>query len=855
VGEGLASVEAFELVDELWGSLAGVARRLRELGHGGLVTYSPKVFIPLTKLCRDVCGYCTFARPPRRGERAYMSEDEVLEVARAGVAAGCREALFTLGDKPELRYRVARHELAMLGCSTTLEYLARCARLVLDETGLLPHVNPGVLSLDDVLALREVSASQGLMLETTAARLAERGGPHWASPDKLPARRLATIEAAGEARVPFTTGILIGIGETRRERLEALLAIRELDQRFGHVQEVIVQNFRAKPGTRMAAAPEPSLDELLWTCAAARLVLGARWNIQAPPNLSYADFPRLLDAGINDWGGVSPVTVDHVNPEAPWPELARLIEGTRSRGLELAPRLTVYPEYVAELDHWVDGAVATQVLALADGEGLAREDEWAAGAPERSESLENPWPRAAASFKGAPSLLPAASLQGEDAQMGNGSVPELSRPKAVSPRGSGSQRQQVSPPIAEALAKVREEVELAEDDVAELFRARGRDFAAVVAAADALRREVCGDTVTYVVTRNINYTNVCYFRCGFCAFSKGKLAANLRGAPYLVPLDEIVRRCEEAWERGATEVCLQGGIHPAFTGDFYVDICRAIKEFLPDLHVHAFSALEVWQGAATLELPLPDYLARLKAAGLASLPGTAAEILDDEIRAVICPDKVTTGQWLEVHETAHEVGLRSTTTIMFGHVDGPWNWARHLLRLREQQQRSGGFTEFVPLPFVHMEAPIYLQGRARRGPTFRESVLMHAVGRLALHPWITNIQASWVKLGVAGAQAALRAGANDLGGTLMNESISRAAGASHGQELPPEAMEAAIRTIGRTPRQRTTLYGEPPVARRQASFGAPPLAEPLNPSVNDAGLKRPLRLVRPGLAGAAAASR
>jgi FO synthase len=404
--------------------------------------------------------------------------------------------------------------------------------------------------------------------------------------------------------------------------------------------------------------------------------------------------------------------------------------------------------------------------------------------------------------------------------------------------------------IAEALAKVRDEVELAEDDIVELFRARGGDLAAVVAAADTLRREVCGDTVTYVVTRNINYTNVCYFRCGFCAFSKGKLAANLRGAPYLVPLDEIVRRCDEAWERGGTEVCLQGGIHPAFTGDFYVDVCRAINEVLPDLHVHAFSALEVWQGAATLGLPLHDYLHRLRTAGLASLPGTAAEILDDEVRAVICPDKVTTAQWLEVHETAHRAGLRSTTTIMFGHVDGPRNWARHLLRLREQQRRSGGFTEFVPLPFVHMEAPIYLQGGARRGPSFREAVLMHAVGRLGLHPWITNIQASWVKLGVAGAQEVLNAGANDLGGTLMNESISRAAGAGHGQELPPEAMEAAIRAVGRSPRQRTTLYGEPPAERRLASFGAPPLAEPLNPSVNDARLERPSRLIRPGLLAA-----
>ena len=828
MGKGVAAAEAFELVDEPWDGLTGEACRLRELGHGRLVTYSPKVFIPLTKLCRDVCGYCTFARPPRRGERAYMSEDEVLDVARAGATAGCREALFTLGDKPELRYRVARAELAALGCETTLEYLARCARLVMEETGLLPHLNPGVLSVGDSRALRRVSASQGLMLETTAGRLAERGGPHWASPDKLPAARLATIEAAGAALVPFTTGILIGIGETRRERVEALLSIRELGERSGHVQEVIVQNFRAKPGTRMAAAPEPALEELLWTCAAARLLLGADWNIQAPPNLSYADFPRLLDAGINDWGGVSPVTVDHVNPEAPWPELERLAEATRSRGLELAPRLAIYPEYLAEPERWLDPAVAPHVHALADSEGLAREDEWAAG----TAAAGKPALPGAALLDGPPILLPAASVTSKSAPVGNGSGPKVSRP------------------VAEALAKVGEGVELDEDDATVLFRARGTDFRAVTAAADALRREVCGDAVTYVVTRNINYTNVCYFRCGFCAFSKGKLAADLRGAPYLVPLDEIVRRCDEAWERGATEVCLQGGIHPAFTGDFYVDVCRAIKDAVPGLHVHAFSALEVWQGAATLELPLRSYLGRLHDAGLASLPGTAAEILDDEIRAVICPDKVTTAQWLEVHEIAHEVGLRSTTTIMFGHVDGPRNWARHLLRLRDQQRSSGGFTEFVPLPFVHMEAPIYLKGCARRGPTFREAILMHAVGRLTLHPWITNVQASWVKLGRDGAQAALRAGANDLGGTLMNESISRAAGASHGQELAPEGMEATIRAIGRAPRQRTTLYEDAPPDRRAASYDAAPLAEPLNPSVNDAKLERPARLVRPGLVAA-----
>jgi FO synthase len=733
-----------------------------------------------------VCHYCTFAQPPRRGERAYLAIDEVLEIARAGEAAGCREALFTLGDKPELRYRAAREELAALGCETTLDYLRRAAAAVLAETSLLPHLNPGVLTREDVRALRPVSASMGAMLETTSERLSARGGPHFGSPDKAPAARLATIAAAGEERVPFTTGVLIGIGETRGERLAALRAIRDLAELYGHVQEVIVQNFRAKPGTRMAAAPEPPLDELLWTIAVARLVLGAEVHVQAPPNLSYEDFPRLLDAGIDDWGGISPVTIDHVNPEAPWPEVDRLRAATESRGLELAPRLAVYPEWSSE--EWVDRAVLPAVLRAGDAVGLAREDRWSPG---------------------------------EDV-----GVPFMPR---------------------DALP-VDTRDELGEEELVRLFRARGRERDRVFAAADALRREVCGDEVTYVVTRNIQYTNVCYFRCGFCAFSKGKLAANLRGAPYLVPHEEIVRRCEEAWERGATEVCLQGGIHPAFTGDYYRSVVGAIKEAVPELHVHAFSALEVWQGAATLGLPLDEYLGELRDTGLGSLPGTAAEILDDEVRRVICPDKVTTEQWLRVHDTAHRVGLRSNVTMMFGHVESSRSWARHLLRAREQQLRSGGFTEFVPLPFVHMEAPLWLRGQARSGPTYGETLLVHAVARLALHPVITNIQVSWVKLGREGVAAALRAGVNDLGGTLMNESISRSAGAQHGQEFPPEAMEDLIRSAGRRPRQRTTLYGEVPQERRAASFGAPPLAEPWNPPVKDARLVAPPRLVRPGFA-------
>jgi FO synthase len=777
-----------ELLERPLQDLCAEARALRDQGHGRLVTYSPKVFIPLTKLCRDVCHYCTFARPPRRGERAYLTIDEVLAVARAGAAVGCREALFTLGDKPERRYRVAREELAALGCGSTIEYLARAAEAVLDETGLLPHLNPGVLEQGNLRDLRRVSASMGLMLETTSDRLSARGGPHFGSPDKLPARRLETVERAGRERVPFTTGILIGIGESREERVEALLAIRELVERHGHVQEVIVQNFRAKSGTRMADAPEPPLEELLWTIAVARIVLGPKAHLQAPPNLSYDDFPRLLDAGIDDWGGVSPVTIDHVNPEAPWPALDRLRAATESRGLELAARLPIYSEWIS--GQWVDPNVLPAVLRASDSLGLAREDGWSPG-------RDAPIP-----------FVPRDALP-------------------IDTRG-----------------------ELEEDGLVRLFRARGTERERVLAAADRLRREVCGDDVTYVVTRNIQYTNICYFRCGFCAFSKGKLAANLRGAPYLVPHEEIVRRCEEAWKRGATEVCLQGGIHPAFTGDYYLSVVQAIKDAVPELHVHAFSALEIWQGAATLGLPLDTYLGELREAGLGSLPGTAAEILDDEVRRVICPDKVTTAQWLEVHDVAHSVGLQSNVTMMFGHVDGPRNLARHLLHAREQQMRSGGFTEFVPLPFVHMEAPMWLRGQARSGPTFGETLLVHAVARLALHPWITNIQASWVKLGVEGVGAALRAGVNDLGGTLMNESISRSAGAEHGQEFPPESMEDLIRSHGRTPRQRTTLYGDAPAERRLASFGAPALAEPWNPPVKDARLTAPPRLVRPGFAAA-----
>ncbi|MGN6460692.1 MAG: 5-amino-6-(D-ribitylamino)uracil--L-tyrosine 4-hydroxyphenyl transferase CofH [Pseudolabrys sp.] len=759
-------------------ALMRAASEIRDRGHGSIVSYSKKVFIPLTKLCRDTCHYCTFAQPPRVVGAPYLSPEEVLKIARAGAAAGCHEALFTLGDKPELRYRAAQEALDALGYKTTLDYLAAMAELVLKETGLLPHLNPGVMSREDLERLRKVSVSQGIMLESASERLTQRGMPHFGSPDKAPAVRRSTIAAAGEARVPFTSGILIGIGETRRERIESLLALRDLHRRYGHIQEIIIQNFRAKPDTRMANAPEPDAEDHLWTIAVARILFGEAMNIQAPPNLAGGSLADIVAAGINDWGGVSPVTPDHVNPEAPWPALRMLEQRTAQAGKVLVGRLAIYPAYLNEPEQWLDPALRTPSLRASDADNFARPDSWVAGA-----GHDTPVP------------LPAAERS----------------------------RQSISDRLQALFDRPGD---YSEDDLVTLFSARGTDFLRVCEAADALRARVNGDTVSYVVTRNINYTNICYFRCKFCAFSKGKLAENLRGRPYNLGLEEIQRRATEAWERGATEVCMQGGIHPDYTGETYLSICRAIKEAVPGMHIHAFSPLEIHQGAETLGIPVATLLERLQEAGLSTLPGTAAEILDDEVRAVICPDKVNTQQWLDIIETAHRVGLKTTATIMYGHVDRPRHWARHLMRLRDLQAKTGGITELVPLPFVPMETPIYLHGRARSGATFREAILVHAVARLALHPLITNIQTSWVKMGPEGVKWCLRAGANDAGGTLMDETITRSAGATHGQEMAPAAMEELIASIGRTPHQRTTLYGDAPAEQYARSFSAAELIRP-----------------------------
>ena len=765
--------------------MMAAAAALRDAHWGDRISYSRKVFIPLTHLCRDVCHYCTFAKPPKKGQAVFMTPDQVLAAARAGAAQGCKEALFTLGDKPELRYRAAREALAELGYETTLEYLGAMAKLVFEETGVVPHLNPGLMDDDELAVLRPVAASMGIMVESLSERLTEKGMPHYGSPDKKPAARIETLEAAGRAKVPFTTGILIGIGENRVERIEALLEIRRVHEAYGHIQEVIVQNFRAKPDTKMRDWPEPDLDDLAWTVAVARLVLGGEMSVQAPPNLSPGGLARLAGAGVNDWGGVSPVTPDYVNPEAPWPHLQRLADETAAAGKLLIERLTVYPAYALDAGTWVDEKLAPSIRRAIDGEGYARVDDWTTGKSEEA---------------------PKADL-------------DLLAARKAPIAGSR---------LARILDKPFADKCLDAAETEYLFHARGDAFSAVAAAADALRQEVAGDTLTYVVNRNINYTNVCYFKCQFCAFSKGKLTENLRGKPYVLDLEEIARRTAEAWERGATEVCLQGGIHPGYTGQTYLDILGAVKAAAPDIHIHAFTPLEVSQGAATLGLPIPEFLAQLKAAGLGTLPGTAAEILDDDVRAVLCPDKLNTAEWFEVMRAAHEIGLRSTATIMFGHIERYRDWATHLLRLRDAQAESGGFSELVPLPFVAEEAPIYLKGLARVGPTFREAILMHSVARLALFPWFTNIQASWVKLGPEGVAAALNAGANDIGGTLMNESITRAAGAAHGEELPPHRMEAIAAGIDRGVRQRSTLYGFPPERQQQRARQAAPLEAVVN---------------------------
>jgi FO synthase len=810
--------------------LLDYASRTRDAGlqaakRPGIITYSRKVFIPLTRLCRDRCGYCTFATVPHRLHSLYLEPDEVLAIARRGAELGCKEALFTLGDRPEDRWRQAREWLDEHGYDDTLSYVRAMAIRVLEETGLLPHLNPGVLSWQDFQRLKPVAPSMGMMLETTASRLfSTKGAPHFGSPDKDPAVRLRVLEDAGRSNVPFTTGILIGIGETLAERAESIFAIRKVAREYRGIQEVIVQNFRAKPDTKMRDAPDAELDDLAATIAVTRLVLGSKARIQAPPNLVGAQYDLILRAGIDDWGGVSPLTPDHVNPERPWPAIDELAEHTAQAGFALRERLTIYPPYLRE--PWLDPRLARHVAALADpATGLAAADTRPVGLP--WQEPDGGWGHLGQDGSGRTDLHVTIDTAGrthdrrEDFAEVYGDWHEIAErtglpAPAPASRPTGREAPAILRPgeTAAALRQAeRDPAALTDDQALALLAADGPDLEALAGIADALRREVIGDDVTYVVTRNINFTNVCYTGCRFCAFAQRRTDADA----YTLSLQQIGDRAAEAWKAGATEVCMQGGIHPDLPGTAYFEIASEVKRRCPDLHVHAFSPMEVVNGASRTGLPIREWLVRAKEAGVGSLPGTAAEILDDEVRWVLTKGKLPASVWIEVISTAHELGLRTSATMMYGHVDTPAHWVGHLRVIRSIQERTGGFTEFVLLPFIHENAPIYLAGLARPGPTRRENRAVHALSRLLLHGAIDSIQCSWVKLGDEGCRDVLRGGANDLGGTLMEETISRMAGADHGSYKTISGLRAITEPLGRPLRPRTTTYGEVPAERQAAA--------------------------------------
>jgi FO synthase len=818
-------------------TLLGHASRVRDAGlaaanRPGVVTYSRKVFIPLTRLCRDRCGYCTFATVPHRLSSLFLEPDEVLDIARAGAAMGCKEALFTLGDKPEDRWSQAREWLDAHGYDDTLSYVRAMAIRVLEETGLLPHLNPGVLSWQDFQRLKPVAPSMGMMLETTATRLfSEKGGPHFGSPDKDPAVRLRVLEDAGRSNVPFTTGILIGIGETLAERAESVFAIRKVAREYQGIQEVIVQNFRAKPDTKMRDVPDAELDDLAATIAVTRIILGAKARIQAPPNLVGAQYDLILRAGIDDWGGVSPLTPDHVNPERPWPDIDELAARTAAAGFTLRERLTIYPPYIRE--PWLDPRLARHVAALADpATGLAADGAMPRGLPwQEPDGGLAQW-----SGAGRTDLHVTIDTTGrthdrrDDFAEVYGDWDEIAERVGVPATGEAqspsTQRQPAQRPsapavlstgeIASALRQAeRDPAALTDDQAIALLSADGPDLEALAGLADALRRETVGDDVTYVVTRNINFTNVCYTGCRFCAFAQRRTDADA----YTLSLEQIGDRAAEAWDAGATEVCMQGGIHPDLPGTAYFEIASEVKRRRPDIHVHAFSPMEVVNGASRTGLPIREWLVRAKEAGVGSLPGTAAEILDDDVRWVLTKGKLPASVWIEVITTAHELGLPTSATMMYGHVDTPAHWVGHLRVIRSIQERTGGFTEFVLLPFIHENAPIYLAGLARPGATRRENRAVHAMARLMLHGAIDSIQCSWVKLGDDLCRDVLQGGVNDLGGTLMEETISRMAGADHGSYKTISQLRAIAAPLGRPMRQRTTTYGEVP-AERQAAAAA-----------------------------------
>ena len=779
---------------------------LEAAGRPGVITYSRKVFIPLTRLCRDRCGYCTFATAPHKLPAPFLSPDEVLEIARQGAALGCKEALFTLGDRPEDRWHQAREWLDEQGYDDTLSYVRAMAIRVLEETGLLPHLNPGVLTWRDFQRLKPVAPSMGMMLETTATRLfTEKGGPHHGSPDKDPAVRLRVLEDAGRCNVPFTTGILIGIGETIEERAEALFAIRRTMREYGAIQEVIVQNFRAKPDTAMRGTPDAELSELAATIAVARLVLGPKARVQAPPNLVDDEYALMLRAGIDDWGGVSPLTPDHVNPERPWPQIDELAERTAASGFRLRERLTIYPEYVKKGEPWLDPRLLAHVRALADADGLADED-----AVVQGRTWQEPDGGFAAA--GRTDLHVSIDTEGRTSDRRDDFDEVYGDWEALRERVNAPQRFDADVKAALAAAE-RDPGGLSDEHALALLHAEGPELEALTRLADDLRKDAVGDEVTYIVTRNINFTNVCYTGCRFCAFAQRRTDADA----YSLSLSQVGDRVEQAWEAGATEICMQGGIHPDLPGTAYFDLAREVKRRAPEIHLHSYSPMEVMNGVARTGLSLREWLLAAKEAGVDSLPGTAAEILDDDVRWVLTKGKLPTSAWVDVVTTAHEVGIPTTSTMMYGHVDTPAHWVGHLKLLRSIQERTGGFTEFVLLPFVHHNAPIYLAGLARPGPTVRENRAVHALARVLLHGAIHNIQTSWVKLSEDLCTEVLKGGVNDLGGTLMEETISRMAGSDNGSFKTISSLEEIAARAGRPAVQRTTTYGRPTPERIEAA--------------------------------------
>jgi len=819
-GAGLDVTEAGVLLQATGEDLVDLcasAARVRDAGlatagRPGVVTYSRKVFIPLTRLCRDRCHYCTFVTVPGRLPAAYLAPDEVLDIARKGAALGCKEALFTLGDRPEDRWPQAREWLDAHGYDSTLAYVRAMAIRVLEETGLLPHLNPGVMSWEELQRLKPVAPSMGMMLETTSTAIfTEPGGAHFGSPDKDPAVRLRVLEDAGRSTIPFTTGILVGIGESVEDRAESLFAIRRTARQFGAIQEVIVQNFLSKPDTAMRSAPDAGREEYLATVAVARIVLGPAIRIQAPPNLSAPEeLAGLLAAGVDDWGGVSPLTPDHVNPERPWPEVDALADLTSAAGFELKERLTAHPSYVLAGEPWIDPRVLPHVRALADpSTGLAIE-----GAVPRGRPWQEPDPDWGS--VGRVDLHTAIDVDGRftetrsDIDDAYGDWDVLREQVRARPARS---LPVLDSEVAAALRSAeRDPAGLSDSEALALMRADGAALDALCRLADDVRRDVVGDEVTFVVNRNINFTNVCYTGCRFCAFAQRRNDSDA----FTLSLDEIGRRADEAWAAGATEVCLQGGIDPDLPGTAYFDIAAGIRRRQPDLHIHAFSPMEIVNGASRTGLSVRDWLIKAKEAGLNSIPGTAAEILDDDVRWILTKGKLPASTWVDVVRTAHEVGLRSSSTMMYGHVDTPAHWVAHLRLLARMQAETGGFTEFVALPFVHQNSPIYLAGVASAGPSLRDNRAVHAMARLLLHGRIDNIQTSWVKLGVSGCVAVLQGGVNDLGGTLMEETISRMAGSQHGSAKSVADLESMAAAAGRPARQRTTLYGEVSDERREA---------------------------------------